>query len=258
MDRFLVKELIANIAQDQRTWNLYTQEGEFFDQNPPTLQDLSRAEEILIKRRDWRARKRLLAYTSRRLRQERVTASEASMLENTLSGSGTPVNVLDSGVESRSYMLLKRLVRPARVVGACVIMVSLAAFIIQNRETIGRRAIFSDRRALNIPNPTNDPGSVAYIAFQSITKEDQNFLDEILQKQNQDGQQQDKPASTQVQNVDKAGIIGSSNDPVLKGKLVINTAVNRPEPVTHKEAVKRAQLVTITKRSSALRLVRSQ
>jgi hypothetical protein len=84
--RFLVKELIANIAQDQRTWNLYTLEGEFFDQNPPTLKDLSRAEEILIKRRDWRARKRLLAYTSRRLRQERV--SGASALENTLTGPG--------------------------------------------------------------------------------------------------------------------------------------------------------------------------
>ena len=46
--------------------------GEFFDQDPPTWQDLSGAEEILIKRRDWGARKRLLAYTSRRLRQERV------------------------------------------------------------------------------------------------------------------------------------------------------------------------------------------
>ena len=73
MDRFLAKlELIASVAQDQRTWNLYTQQGEFFDQDPPTWQDLSGAEEILIKRRDWRARKRLLAYTSRRLRQERV------------------------------------------------------------------------------------------------------------------------------------------------------------------------------------------
>ena len=73
MDRILAKlELIASVAQDQRTWNLYTQQGEFFDRDPPTWQDLSGAEEILIKRRDWRARKRLLAYTSRRLRQERV------------------------------------------------------------------------------------------------------------------------------------------------------------------------------------------
>jgi hypothetical protein len=178
------------------------------------------------------------------------------MLENTLTGSGTPVNVLDSGVESRSY-LLKRLVRPVRVVGACVIMVSLAAFIIQNRETISRRAIFSDRPALNIPNPTNDPGSVAYIGFQSITKEDHNFLDEILQKQNQSGQQQDKPAPTQVQS-DKAAIIGSGNEPVLKGELVINTAeVKRSDPVTHKEIVKRAQLVTHNDTFKRAELVRS-
>ena len=67
-------ELIASAAQNQRSWNLYTQQREFFDQDPPTWQNLSRAEEILIKRRDWRARKRLLAYTSRRLRQERITA----------------------------------------------------------------------------------------------------------------------------------------------------------------------------------------
>ena len=89
MDRILAKlELIASVAQDQRTWNLYTQQGEFFDRDPPTWQDLSGAEEILIKRRDWRARKRLLAYTGRRLRQERVTVSEASMLENNLTGPG--------------------------------------------------------------------------------------------------------------------------------------------------------------------------
>ena len=69
MDRILAKlELIASVAQDQRTWNLYTQQGEFFDQDPPTWQDLSGGEEILIKRRDWRARKRLMAYTSRRFK----------------------------------------------------------------------------------------------------------------------------------------------------------------------------------------------
>ena len=80
-------ELIASAAQNQQSWNLYTERGEFFDQDPPTWQNLSRAEEILIKRRDWRARKRLLAYTSRRLREERVTSSGVNMLENTLTGS---------------------------------------------------------------------------------------------------------------------------------------------------------------------------
>src|ERR1700730_12511418 len=117
-----------------------------------------------------------------------------------------------------TYMLLKRLVTPVRVVGASVLMVSLAAFIIQNREAIARQGIFSDQLARNVPNPTDDHGSVAYVAFQSISEEDQNFLDEIPQKQNQDGQQQDKPAQTHVQNVNQAGIIGSGDEPVLKGE----------------------------------------
>src|SRR5690242_2937509 len=78
-------ELIASAAQDQPRWGLYTREGELFEKEPPTWQDLSLAEQILIKRGDWRARKRLLAYTSRRLRQERrIAESVASLLENTL------------------------------------------------------------------------------------------------------------------------------------------------------------------------------
>jgi hypothetical protein len=89
MDGTMVKpELIASAAQDQQSWNLYTEQGEFFDQDPPSWQNLSRAEKILIKRRDWRARKRLLAYTSRRLRQERLTANAASNLEKTFISSG--------------------------------------------------------------------------------------------------------------------------------------------------------------------------
>ena len=89
MDGAMAKpELIASAAQDQQSWNLYTEQGEFFDQDPPSWQNLSRAEEILIKRRDWRARKRLLAYTSRRLRQERLSANGASNLEKTFISSG--------------------------------------------------------------------------------------------------------------------------------------------------------------------------
>jgi len=88
MDGTVAKaELIASAAQNQRSWNLYIEQAELFHQDPPTWQNLSRAEEILIKRRDWRARKRLLAYTSRRLRQERITTSAASLLENTFAAS---------------------------------------------------------------------------------------------------------------------------------------------------------------------------
>jgi hypothetical protein len=69
-------ELIADAAQNPSTWGLYIQEGELLDQDPPSWQTLSRAEEILIRVGDWRARKRLLAYASRRLRQERLTRVE--------------------------------------------------------------------------------------------------------------------------------------------------------------------------------------
>ena len=68
---------IADAAQDPETWCLYAQEGELLDQNPPSWQTLSRAEELLIRARDWRARKRLLAYACRRLRQERLAQLEA-------------------------------------------------------------------------------------------------------------------------------------------------------------------------------------
>jgi hypothetical protein len=151
-----------------------------------------------------------------------------------------------------TYLLSKPLVISVRVVGACALMISLEAFIVQNRETIAqgnssgawRFPIFSDKRAPNVPTSTDDPGPAAYFTFQSISKEDRHFLDEILRKQNEDGQPQVKPLPTQNRNFGKAGIIGSGNEPALRAELVINTAeVKRAEPVTHTQTVKRAELV---------------
>ena len=159
------------------------------------------------------------------------------------------VLVLLTGVVT--YILFKPLIIPVRVIGACVLMISMAAFIIQNRETIAHQGnssdawrfpIFSDKRAPK--DPTDDPGPADYLTFQGISKEDHDFLDEILRKQNQEGQQQGKPELTQNRSIGKNGIIGSGNEPVLKAELVINTAeVKRAELVTHKETVKRAELV---------------
>jgi hypothetical protein len=152
-----------------------------------------------------------------------------------------------------SYILFKPLIGPVRVIGACVLMISLAAFIIQNRETIAHQGnssdawrfpIFSDKRAQKVPTPIDDPGPADYVTFQSTSKKDHDFLDEILREQNQEGQQQGKPELTQNRSIGKNGIIGSGNEPVLKAELVINTAeVKRAELVTHKETVKRAELV---------------
>jgi hypothetical protein len=133
-----------------------------------------------------------------------------------------------------TYILSKPLIGPVRVIGACVLMISMAAFIIQNRETIAHQGnssdawrfpIFSDKRAQKVPTPTDNPGPADYVTPQSVSKEDHDFLDEILRKQNQ-GQ----PEPTQNRSIGKNGIIGSGNEPVLKAELVINTAeVKRAE-----------------------------
>jgi hypothetical protein len=154
-----------------------------------------------------------------------------------------------------TYRLLYVWVTSFRVLGACVLMVSLAAFFLQNqiREIIGhqgnssgasRAPILPDKPTSNDSDPIHDPRSVAYVIFQNFCREDHNFLDEILQKQNPDGPLQGKPASARVRKIGKAGLIGPGNETVLKGELVINTAeAKRSEPVTRKETVKRAQLV---------------
>jgi hypothetical protein len=152
-----------------------------------------------------------------------------------------------------TYRLFDRLVKSVRLFVVCLLMVSLAAFILQSREIFSQLmkstgafgfAIFSDKRASSVPNPTDDPGSVASVQFQSISQQDQNFLDEILQNQNTGDQKQGEGTRAEAQTVDKTGILGSEDESVLKGELVINSAGGkRSELIAHKEAVRRAQLV---------------
>jgi hypothetical protein len=137
-----------------------------------------------------------------------------------------------------TYRLFDRLVRPVRLLVVCLITVSLAAFILQSREIFAQLVkspsafgfpTFSDQPAPSVPNSTGDPGSVAYVRFQSISQQDQNFLDEILQNQNADDQKQGRR---------------TRDESVLKGELVVNSAGGkRSEPIARKETVKRAQLV---------------
>jgi hypothetical protein len=164
-----------------------------------------------------------------------------------------------------TYMLLKVLVRPVRVVGACTVMISLAAFMVQIRATIALQADSSDASALTIssakptlgvPNPTQDVGP--NVMLESISREDHDFLEEILEQRSQDGQQQALRAPTQVQNNGKAGV-GSGNEPALKAELVMNTAEGkRSEAATHKETVKRARLVIPKGTFKRAELVRSR
>jgi hypothetical protein len=62
---------------------------------------------------------------------------------------------------------------------------------------------------------------------RDIRAEDSKFLDDLVQKQNQD-----------------TGMIGSGNEPVPKAELVINSEiVKRGELVVHNGRIKRAELV---------------
>ena len=160
-----------------------------------------------------------------------------------------------------TYMLLKRLVTPVRVIAACLLMVLAATIVLQTRPTITRLwdssgdwgfPIFSDQGTLNVPSPTADPGRAANLLFQSICKEDHLFLDEILE--NQIAQQQGKPARIQVQNLGQAG-----DEPVQKTELAVNSVeLKRSESVAHKETVKRAQLVTHNETFKRAELARSR
>jgi hypothetical protein len=154
-----------------------------------------------------------------------------------------------------AYRLFDRLVIPVRIFLVCLLMVSLAAFILQSREIFAQLVkspmalgfpTFSDEHTPSVPNPTGDPGPVTNIRFASISQQDQNFLDEILRNPTDD-QKRGKRTRIQVQTIDKTGIIESRDESVLKGELVINSAGGkRSEPIAHKETVKRAQLVTHT------------
>lgn len=165
-----------------------------------------------------------------------------------------------------TYVLLNRLIRSVRIVAACVLVVFLASLILQVRQTIARLgnssgapgfSIFSDERTPNVPNPTGDPSRVADVTFQKISKEDHNFLDEILQKQK--AQQQAKPGHIHAQNVSKAGMTASGDEPVLKAELAVNSAeTKRSEATAHRETVKRAQLVTHDETFKRAELVRSR
>ena len=81
--------------------------------------------------------------------------------------------------------------------------------------------------------------SHAFHLAQDIREQDSNFLDDFVQKQNQDDHHDGNPLSTSDQNIGKAGTIVSSPKPVPRAELVINTEiVRRGELVVHSETAK--------------------
>jgi hypothetical protein len=77
--------------------------------------------------------------------------------------------------------------------------------------------------------------SRAFHLAQDIGKQDSDFLEDLVRKQNQD----EHPLSASEQNIDKAGTIVSSSSPVPRAELVVNTEiVKRGELVVHRGMAK--------------------
>jgi hypothetical protein len=161
-------------------------------------------------------------------------------------------SVLVAGVVT--YTLSKRLVAQVRVVAACVVMISLTALVLivgnlrtavppANSFQTSTLPVLSGQGALVVPNSTPESGLAVDLLLQRTFEEDNNFLEEIVEKQKQDR----KTMPTRVQNSSKPRIMGSAKDRMrlLRAELAVNTAgAGRSEPLMHKETVKRAQLVT--------------
>ena len=74
--------------------------------------------------------------------------------------------------------------------------------------------------------------------------EDRMFLDELIQKKQNQETVLDTNSIVAMQNIGRADTIISGNDPAPKGELVVNSAiVKRAELVVHGGTVKRPELV---------------
>jgi hypothetical protein len=128
-----------------------------------------------------------------------------------------------------AYLVSGRLVRKARVLGACLLMGFLAAIVsaVQNRAMLFHGS---------------EPG--ASLTFEKSSEEDHHFLDSLLEELGLDGQKPVSPVHFPGLVARQPGAVDSSEKPNLKADLVINTAeVKRAELVTRNEVVRRAELV---------------
>jgi hypothetical protein len=123
-------------------------------------------------------------------------------LANRVSSVGCRIGV------SLTKISLRPSLRPLLVTSACVSMAFVTVCVVRNRDTIAQRV---------------SPG-----VSQAITKEDQKFLDDLLQNQSQENQQQ----------------VNTARAPVPMAEFEMNSeAVRRAELVVHSQTVKPAQLV---------------
>ena len=110
------------------------------------------------------------------------------------------------------------------VAAACVFVGYMAVFVAQRRDLIARGGISS-----RVP------------LAQDIREGDRKFLDDLVQKQHQDGN------SPPGQNIGETGTIDSSPKSVPRAELVVNSEiVRRGELVVHSGTVKRRKPQNIT------------
>ncbi len=88
---------------------------------------------------------------------------------------------------------------------------------------------------------TQREGSSAALSLtQDVREEDRNFLDDLVQKQNQDDHHDGSSLLAPDQNIGKAGTIVAIPKPVQRAELVINTEiVRRGELVVRSGTAKR-------------------
>jgi hypothetical protein len=140
-----------------------------------------------------------------------------------------PTTVILSAV-TVTYIFVKAAAKPVVVVVlvACLCLV-LATFIIVHKGDV-------------IAQKGNSGGTLNYCDVPSaISREDEKFLDDLLQEQNQENQQQTNPVGKLTQHVANSG---SDSKPVPRAELIINTTeVKRAQLVINSQVVKRAELV---------------
>ena len=114
------------------------------------------------------------------------------------------------------------------VAAVCGFVGYVTVFVAPRRDMITQRG--NSSRALHLA--------------QNIREEDRNFLDDLVQKQNQDEHHEGNPLSAPDQNTGETGAFVLSPKPVPRAELVINTEiVRRGELVVHGGTIKCDELV---------------
>jgi hypothetical protein len=80
---------------------------------------------------------------------------------------------------------------------------------------------------------------------QDVRKQDQSFLDDLVQKQNQDGRRDGSPPSAPDQNVGKAGTIAPRAELVVNTEIVKRGELVVREPVNHRGTAKLKRQTTL-------------